>query len=329
MVKIISEISNLKKYYPVRGAAFLGGKWVKAVDGVSFHMMEGETFGLVGESGCGKTTVGMTILRLIEPTEGKISFFGKNILNLKGRKLKDFRRQAQIIFQIPFESLNPRMRVREIVGRPMIIYGLASKEDLDKKVIDLLKRVRLEPEHIYRYPHEFSGGQMQRIAIARALSVNPKFIVLDEPTSSLDVSVQALILNDLKTLQRKFNFTYLFISHDMNVIKHMSHRIGVMYLGKLIEIAEKEEIFRSPRHPYTEALLSAVPNPDPHFEKKRIILSGDVPSAINPPLGCRFHTRCAYAKERCRNEEPELIPIKNETSHYVACHYWSEIYGSI
>ena len=327
MVEFILEVSNLKTYYSVRGEKLLGGKYVRAVDGVSFQMMVGETFGLVGESGCGKTTVGMNILRLIEPTEGKISFFGKNILNLKNSELKDFRKQVQIVFQNPFESLNPRMRVREIVGRPMIVHGLASKEDLDEKVIDLLKRVRLEPEHIYRYPHEFSGGQMQRIAIARALSINPKFIVLDEPTSSLDVSVQALILNDFKMLQRKFNYAYLFISHDMNVIKHMSTKVGVMYLGKLLETAEKEVLFKSPRHPYTEALLSAVPAPDPHLKKKQIILSGDVPSPINPPSGCRFHTRCLYVKELCRKEEPELNPINNENSHCVACHFWSEIYG--
>jgi len=325
MAEKILEVSNLKKYYPIKAGLLFGTEYVKAVDGVSINLVKGETLGLVGESGCGKSTIALTILRLTEPTEGKIFFRGKNVLSFRGRELKDFRRQAQIIFQNPFESLNPRMKVLDIVGRPMIIHGLSNKKDLKEKVINLLEKVRLEPEHIYRYPHEFSGGQRQRIAIARALSLNPKFIILDEPTSSLDVSVQALILNDLKMLQRQLNLTYLFISHAINVIKHMSHRIAVMYLGKIVEIAKKEDLFKSTSHPYTEALLSAVPVPNPHIKKKRIILSGDVPSPINPPSGCRFHPRCPYAKELCRKEEPKLTQLRSD--HYTACHFSTEIYG--
>ncbi|HIP88529.1 MAG TPA: ABC transporter ATP-binding protein [Thermococcus paralvinellae] len=318
MEKVL-EVKHLKKYFPVKGLFFTKG-WVKAVDDISFEIYRGETFGLVGESGCGKTTTGRTILRLIEPTAGEILFEGKNIMGLKGDGLKWFRRKAQIMFQDPYSSLNPRQTVFEIIMEPVRFHGI-EVDDPEEFVINLLKSVGLNEMHLYRYPHEFSGGQRQRIALARIMALRPEFIVLDEPTSALDVSVQANILNTLKDLQEKHGFTYLFISHDLGVVKYMSHRIGVMYLGKLVEVGPADKIFENPLHPYTQMLLSAIPVPDPEMAKelkaKRKIVKGEPPSPINPPAGCRFHPRCPFAKDVCKKEEPPMIEV--EKNHYVAC----------
>lgn len=319
MSETILKVENLKKYFPVKGLFFTKG-YVKAVDGVSFEIRKGETFGLVGESGCGKTTAGRTILRLIEPTDGKIIFDGKDVTQLKGEEMKWFRRRAQIMFQDPYSSLNPRQTVFEVIIEPVRFHGI-QVEDPEEFVIRLLESVGLNEMHLYRYPHEFSGGQRQRIALARLLALRPEFIVLDEPTSALDVSVQANILNTLKDLQKEFGFTYLFISHDLGVVKYMSHRMGVMYLGKLVEVGPAEKIFENPLHPYTKFLLSAIPVPDPELarelKKKRMNIEGEPPSPINPPAGCRFHPRCPFAMERCKKEEPPLVEV--EKDHYVAC----------
>ncbi len=316
MSKLI-EVEDLKKYFPVKGIFFTKGH-VKAVDGVSFSIEKGETFGLVGESGCGKTTVGRTILRLIEPDGGKIVFEGKNVIELKGKNLLWFRKKAQIMFQDPYSSLNPRKTVFQIVYEPANYYGL-DVGDPEEFVVNLLERVGLNETHLYRYPHEFSGGQRQRIAIARILSVNPDFVVLDEPTSALDVSVQANILNMLIDLQKDLKLTYLFISHDLAVVEYMSHRIGVMYLGKIVEIGDAEAIFKEPLHPYTKALFSAIPVPDPEYERTKKVekLTGEPPSPINPPSGCRFHPRCRYAMDVCREKEPELKSVGYDRA--VAC----------
>ncbi|MBO8175612.1 MAG: ABC transporter ATP-binding protein [Thermococcus sp.] len=318
MEKVL-EVKHLKKYFPVKGLFFTKG-WVKAVDDISFEIYKGETFGLVGESGCGKTTTGRTILRLIEPTAGEILFEGKNVMELKGDELKWFRRKAQIMFQDPYSSLNPRQTVFEIIMEPVRFHGI-EVNDPEEFVINLLKSVGLNEMHLYRYPHEFSGGQRQRIALARIMALKPEFIVLDEPTSALDVSVQANILNTLKDLQEKHGFTYLFISHDLGVVKYMSHRMGVMYLGKLVEVGPADKIFENPLHPYTQMLLSAIPVPDPEMAKelkaKRKIIKGEPPSPINPPAGCRFHPRCPFAKDVCKKEEPPMVEV--EKDHYVAC----------
>ncbi|ADT84488.1 ABC transporter ATP-binding protein [Thermococcus barophilus] len=318
MEKVL-EVKHLKKYFPVKGLFFTKG-WVKAVDDISFEIYKGETFGLVGESGCGKTTTGRTILRLIEPTAGEILFEGKNVMELKGDELKWFRRKAQIMFQDPYSSLNPRQTVFEIIMEPVRFHGI-EVDDPEEFVINLLKSVGLNEMHLYRYPHEFSGGQRQRIALARIMALKPEFIVLDEPTSALDVSVQANILNTLKDLQEKHGFTYLFISHDLGVVKYMSHRMGVMYLGKLVEVGPADKIFENPLHPYTQMLLSAIPVPDPEMAKelkaKRKIVRGEPPSPINPPAGCRFHPRCPFAKDVCRKEEPPMVEV--EKDHHVAC----------
>ncbi|NJE85158.1 ABC transporter ATP-binding protein [Thermococcus sp. CX2] len=319
MSEPILKVENLKKYFPIRGLFRTIG-YVKAVDGVSFEINRGETFGLVGESGCGKTTTGRTILRLIEPTDGKIIFQGKDVTHLKGEEMKWFRRKAQIMFQDPYSSLNPRQTVFEIIMEPVRFHGI-QVNDPEEFVVGLLESVGLNEMHLYRYPHEFSGGQRQRIALARLLALKPEFIVLDEPTSALDVSVQANILNTLKDLQREHGFTYLFISHDLGVVKYMSHRMGVMYLGKLVEVGPAERIFENPLHPYTKFLLSAIPVPDPdlarELKEKRMKVEGEPPSPINPPAGCRFHPRCPFAEERCRKEKPPLIEV--EKDHYVAC----------
>lgn len=319
MNEVILSVKNLKKYFPIRSGVFqkVVGH-VKAVDDVSFELRKGETLGLVGESGCGKSTTGRTILRLIEKTEGEVMFEGKDIYKLSREELRKLRPNMQIIFQDPYSSLNPRMTVGEIVGEALIEHGMADKNTVKSKVEEVLEMCGLSSYYIKRYPHEFSGGQRQRIGIARALALNPKFIVCDEPVSALDVSIQSQIVNLLCELQQKFNFSYLFISHDLSVVKHISHRVGVMYLGSLVELADKKEIFKNPIHPYTKALLSAVPVPDPTLKRERIILEGDIPSPANPPKGCKFHTRCPYKMDICKEVAPEYKDIGN--NHFVACH---------
>jgi oligopeptide/dipeptide ABC transporter ATP-binding protein len=313
------SVRNLKKYFPIRrGVLSRVTAHVKAVDDISFDIKRGETFGLVGESGCGKTTAGRAILRLIEPDAGEIRFEGTDLAKLNAAELRRKRRDMQIIFQDPYASLNPRMTIRGIVGEPFAIHGLAKGKERDDKVATLLKTVGLDPSVMNRYPHEFSGGQRQRIGIARALALRPKLIVADEPVSALDVSIQAQIINLLADLQQQFGLTYLFISHAIPVIEHISTRIGVMYLGKLVEVGTSEQICLAPKHPYTQALLSAVPIPDPAAKKHRIVLKGDVPTPINPPSGCRFHTRCPIAVDRCKVEEPPLRRLPD--SRLAACH---------
>ncbi len=313
------EIRDLKKHFPVGEGLFSRNKGaVKAVDGVNLTVEEGETMGLVGESGCGKSTLGRTILRLIEPTGGEVIFQGKNLLALSQRELRNMRRQMQIIFQDPYASLNPRMRVGDIVGEGLEIHKLAKGKAKRERVFELLHQVGLREEHYDRYPHEFSGGQRQRIGIARALAVSPKFIVCDEPVSSLDVSIQAQIINLLQELQEKMHLTYLFISHDLRVVEHISHRVAIMYLGKVVEIAKSDSIYQDAKHPYTKALLSAVPITDKSKKKERIVLEGDVPSPVNPPSGCTFHPRCSYREAICDKTEPPLE--FGAAGHGVACH---------
>jgi oligopeptide/dipeptide ABC transporter ATP-binding protein len=312
-------VEGLKKYFPVRkGLLSRTVGQVYAVDGVSFAIAEGETLGLVGESGCGKSTAGKAILKLIEPTAGKILLRGVRIDHLKPYQMRPYRREMQVVFQDPYSSLNPRLTVGAIVAEPLLNYDIARGAVLAKRVAELLGKVGLRPEAMRRYPHEFSGGQRQRIGIARALALNPSLIVCDEPVSALDVSVQAQVVNLLKDLQREFHLSYLFVAHDLAVVEHISHRIAVMYLGKIVELTDRDSLFRTPLHPYTEALLSAVPLPDPDARRKRIILAGDVPSPITPPPGCRFHTRCPYVEARCRVEEPAMREIR--PGHFVACH---------
>jgi len=305
------EITDLKKYFPIQSMFGAHGA-VKAVDGVSFKVEEGETLGLVGESGCGKTTVSRCILRLIEPTAGRIVFDGTDITGIPQSQMRPLRKDMQIVFQDPYSSLDPRMTVGDIIFEPLTVHG--SGADKHEVILDSMEKVGLKEEHMWRYPHEFSGGQRQRICIARALSTNPRFLIFDEPTSSLDVSVQAQILNLIHLLQKEMNLTYLFVSHHLSVIHHISDRVAVMYLGKIVEVAHTQEIFDHQRHPYTQALLSAIPTPNPKLKRKRIILHGDVPSPINPPTGCRFHPRCIYAKEKCAKEEPML-------ENGIACFY--------
>jgi oligopeptide/dipeptide ABC transporter ATP-binding protein len=313
------DIRNLKKYFPVNTGLFSRRKGeVKAVDDVSLTVEEGETLGLVGESGCGKSTLGRSILRLIEPTEGEVVFQGKNLLKLSQSQLRKMRREMQIIFQDPYASLNPRMQVGRIVGEGLEIHKLASGRKKRDRVMELLNQVGLREEHYDRYPHEFSGGQRQRIGIARALAVNPRFIVADEPVSALDVSIQAQIINLLQELQEKRHLTYVFISHDLRVIEHISHRVAIMYLGKIVEIARSEKIYQEAKHPYTRALLSAVPIPDPNRKKEKAILQGDVPSAVRPPPGCSFHPRCPFREDICNKVEPELEFFPD--GHGVSCH---------
>lgn len=318
------QVTGLKKYFPVRSGIFSRvSAWVKAVDDVTFHMNQGETLGLVGESGCGKTTVGRSILRLMEPTAGTVTFEGKDVLALSSKELRQTRRRMQIIFQDPYSSLNPRMTIGAIVAEPLKIHGIAKGQDLQDQVNQLFVRVGLRPEHQSRYPHEFSGGQRQRVGIARALALNPKFIVCDEAVSALDVSIQAQILNLLRDLQQEFHLSYLFITHDLNVVQYLADRIAVMYVGKFAEVAPTEDLFSTPKHPYTQALLSANPVPDPTAPPKRIILPGDVPSPLNPPTGCRFHPRCPEVMDVCKTVEPTLTQIgPPEKGHQVWCHLY-------
>ena len=318
-VEPLLSVRNLKKYFPIRrGVLSRVAGYVKAVDDISFDIDKGETLGIVGESGCGKTTAGRVILRLIEPDAGSVRFDGVDLLALSKQELRRKRRDMQLIFQDPYASLNPRMTIRSIVGEPFAIHRLAAGSDREHRVAELLKTVGLDPAVMNRYPHEFSGGQRQRIGIARSLALKPKLIVADEPVSALDVSIQAQIINLLGDLQQQFGLTYLFISHAIPVIEHISTRIGVMYLGKLVEVGTSAQICLAPKHPYTQALLSAVPIPDPSAKKNRVVLRGDVPTPINPPSGCRFHTRCPIAIDRCKVEEPPLRKI--DDARDVACH---------
>ena len=313
-------VKNLVKYYPVFGGVFRQEvEQVQAVDDVSFTIKEGETLGLVGESGCGKTTVGHTMLKLREPTSGSMIFDGKDIFALSPNELKETRRKMQIVFQDPYASLDPRLPIGESIGEGLKIHGIGTNNERVDVVLDALKNVGLEDYHAHRYPHEFSGGQRQRIGIARALALKPKFIVLDEPVSALDVSIQAQVLNILKDLQEEFGLTYLFVAHNLAVVEHISDRVAVMYLGKIVELASRDNLFEKPLHPYTVALMSAIPLPDPTKKRERIILEGDVPSPLNPPFGCRFHPRCPYVENICGRDEPELREI--EPGHKVACHF--------
>ncbi|MEQ8251327.1 MAG: dipeptide ABC transporter ATP-binding protein [Oceanibaculum nanhaiense] len=323
--KAILKVERLVKHFPITKGIVLQSQVgaVKAVDDVSFHINEGETLAVVGESGCGKSTTGRLIMRLIEPTSGSVEFDGTDITTLKGREMRMIRRQIQIIFQDPYASLNPRMTVGDIIAEPLEVHGIAHGKEKRARVEELLKVVGLSPWHMVRYPHEFSGGQRQRIGVARALAVNPKLIVCDEPVSALDVSIQAQVVNLLQDLQTQFGLAYMFIAHDLAVVKHIADRVAVMYLGKIVELADKKTLYDSPRHPYTQALLSAIPVPDPSVKPERMLLDGDVPSPINPPSGCRFHTRCPHARERCKVEDPAFLDIGG--GHQVACHFWNEI----
>jgi peptide/nickel transport system ATP-binding protein len=313
------EVLGLKKYFPIRTGVFsrIQG-YVKAVDGVSFTILPGETYGLVGESGCGKSTIGHTILKMLEPTEGKVLYKGKDVFSLGKQALRNLRREMQIVFQDPYSSLNPRKTVGSAIGEALTVHGIASGAERRKRVEQVLELCGLAPYHYRRYPHEFSGGQRQRLVIARALALNPQFIVADEPISALDVSIQSQIINLMERLQQELGLTFLFISHDLGVVKHMSDRVGVMYLGTLVEEAPKKEFYASPLHPYSEALLSAIPSMDPEHPKDRIILKGDVPSPASPPKGCRFHTRCPYTMALCRHEVPVLKAAS--PGHLAACH---------
>lgn len=313
------EITDLCKYYSVKGGMFSKATGqVKAVDGVSLFVRKGETLGLVGESGCGKTTLGKTLLHLIPPTSGRVVFEGKDLSTLNKAEMRDIRRRMQIIFQDPYSSLNARMSVGGMLQEPMLAHNMGSKKEIEERIEELLAMVGLRPFHARRYPHEFSGGQRQRISIARALTVNPNFIVCDEPVSALDVSVQSQVLNLLSKLKKDLNLTYLFISHDLSVVRHISDRIGVMYLGKLVELADEHELYTNQLHPYTQALFSAMPVPKTGVKKQRILLQGDLPSPMNPPPGCAFHGRCAYATERCKTESPSLHEAA--LGHFCACH---------
>ncbi len=322
--KTLVDVRDLKMHFPLTQGIILQRVmgYVRAVDGVSFSIERGQTLGLVGESGSGKTTIGRTIVRLYKPTAGQIMFGDKDLAKMEGEELRQARRRVQMVFQDPFASLNPRYTIGSLIAEPMYIYKVASSAEIRERTAELLRVVGLRPEYIDRYPHEFSGGQRQRIAVARALSINPEFVIADEPVSALDVSIRAQVLNLLQRLQQQFNLTYLFVSHDLSVVRHVADRIAVMYLGKIVEMADRDELYAAPKHPYTKALLSAVPIPDPQIEKRRqrIILSGDLPSPINIPPGCRFHTRCPMAQDICRQVEP-VYEAKEGREHYAACHF--------
>jgi oligopeptide/dipeptide ABC transporter, ATP-binding protein, C-terminal domain len=320
MSEPLLKVENLQKYFPIKGGVFqhVVGQ-VKAVENLSFTLEKGETFGLVGESGCGKSTAGRTILRLYEKTGGSVLFRGQDVFALNKQELRQMRPKMQIVFQDPYSSLNPRMTIGESIGEAMIEHGLCTKSEMKQRVLAVMDQCGLQPYQIDRYPHEYSGGQRQRVGIARALALNPEFVVCDEPVSALDVSIQAQIINLLSDLQQNRKLSYLFISHDLSVIKHIAHRIGVMYLGELIETAKKDDLYASPAHPYTKALLSAVPVPDPDAKRSRIVLEGDLPSPANPPSGCKFHTRCPECKEICRQQEPPVVDLGN--GHTAKCHF--------
>ena len=322
--EVILRVENLKKYFPIKGGFFsktIGN--VKAVDGVSLEVRKGETLGIVGESGCGKSTTGRAILQLLKPTGGKVYFKDQDLSKLSKKEMRALRPKMQLIFQDPYSSLNPRMTVGQIIGEALIDHKMATKENLRAKVLEVMDLCGLAEYQIDRFPHEFSGGQRQRIGIARALALDPEFIVADEPVSALDVSIQAQIINLLVKLQKEKGFSYMFISHDLSVVEHLCQRVGVMYLGSMVELADKDELFDNPLHPYTKALLSAIPIPDPTIKRERIILTGDIPSPANPPKGCKFHTRCPYATDKCKEEAPEYREIKE--GHFVACHRVGEI----
>lgn len=326
--KTLLEVRDLKMYFPLTSGIILQRVvgYVRAVDGVSFNIERGQTLGLVGESGSGKTTIGRTIARLYKPTAGQILFDNVDLAKLEGEALRQMRRRVQMVFQDPYASLNPRFTIGSLVGEPMHVYKTGTSQEIRDRTVELLRVVGLRTEYIDRYPHEFSGGQRQRIAIARALALNPEFIIADEPVSALDVSIRAQVLNLMQNLQSEFHLTYLFVSHDLSVVRHVADRIAVMYLGKIVELANREELYSAPKHPYTRALLSAVPIPDPQVEKRRqrIILSGDLPSPINIPRGCRFHTRCPMAQSICREVEPDF-ERKEGQDHYAACHFAEKV----
>jgi len=319
MSDILLEVNNLKKYFEQRGGVF-GSKVgeVKAVDDVSFTVKRGEVLGLVGESGCGKSTTGRSILRLIEPTSGEIIFDGQDITKLSEEELRKKRRDLQMVFQDPYASLNPRHTVEKIISEPLLVHGMGNKKERRERVEHLLEVVGLSGYHAKRYPHQFSGGQRQRIGIARALAVNPKLIIADEPVSALDVSIQSQVLNLMQDLKEEFKLTYIFIAHDLSVVKHISDRVGVMYLGRLVELTSRDQLYANPKHPYTQALMSAVPVPDPDYKRDRILLSGDLPSPSNPPTGCAFHTRCSACMEVCKTTKPSFKEVSKD--HFVACH---------
>ncbi|WP_432354469.1 ABC transporter ATP-binding protein [Sporosarcina sp. A2] len=323
MNQVLLEVQNVKKYFPLPSKMFSRKKeYVKAVDGVSFTVNKGETLSIVGESGCGKSTTGRMIMKLLDITEGKVIFEGQDITNMTDDQIRPLRKEFQMVFQDPYASLNPRLTIKEILEEPLIVHNV-NKSNRSQRVTELLEVVGLNKYHADRYPHEFSGGQRQRIGIARALAVNPKLIIADEPVSALDVSIQSQVLNLMKDLQDEFGLTYVFIAHDLSVVEHISDRVGVMYLGRLVELATRDELFGKPLHPYTKALLSAVPIPDPTIKRERIILKGDIPSPANPPSGCTFHTRCPFAQETCKIRVPEFREL--EPGHFVACHYAEEL----
>ncbi|PLR76002.1 dipeptide/oligopeptide/nickel ABC transporter ATP-binding protein [Bacillus sp. V3-13] len=328
MAEVLLQVDGLKKYFPISGGVF--GKKVgevKAVDDISFFIKKGETLGLVGESGCGKSTTGRMLMRLIEPTEGNIVFQGENLTELKDGEMRKLRKDMQMVFQDPFASLNPRHTVERILEEPLIVHGIGTAKERKQKIREMLEVVGLSSYHAKRYPHQFSGGQRQRIGIARALMTKPKLIIADEPVSALDVSIQSQVLNLLADLQKEFQLTYLFIAHDLGVVKHISDRVGVMYLGRLVEITTANRLYERPLHPYTQALLAAVPVPDPTVRKEQVLLAGDMPSPSDPPVGCAFHTRCKECMEVCKSVRPELVEI--EPGHYAACHLYTEAAKSL